>query len=622
MFTAYSIGVTIRLTNQVSGALSQMAQQFTHTQAQAVALQQKLNLIKLQLAGGALLFGAGFLGFEAIKGAVKPAMEYAHQLNIMNNLGMSQKDIAEAVGVAWKNTGTVITTTATSNLRNIIDLRNILADTNKMRQTTGDAPIDMSMAYSMLPVLTKLQAVLMASSLPEVANLGKNDRFIYEMAKTLDIRGAATDPKRFAHEADLMARAMVGMQGRITPESFKQAMIYARQEKFQLSDQFMYERGLPTLLLEQSGGGSRGVGPMLAAINRFFVQNIHGKEAAAEAASLGLMDMHSKVVETRGRHGHAGHKIVTTGQMKYADLALTDPYSLAVDKILPAILKKHPGITEEGITKEVSALFRGNQLLADVMLRFIHQQSNFIRDQQIIKGVLPTDTAYQQSLMKDPNTAFAALHAQWTNLETVFGTAVIPILIPTIMTLANALQAFTAYARESPVLVKILTYAFMGLSGALMFAGTVKVLQAAFGALQVAMMLIPGSSFAAARGLTALSAAINFVSSRLLWLLGPLGAAAWAMAPSTTNKGEKEFLEEHKGLGPRAGTPPPGHGPLLLDPLIEAIKKAFSGATVNLDGKKVGEVMDGRAAKEGSRPPVDGAGVNWRMSPMYPATAQ
>src|ERR1700722_3480764 len=112
MFEAYKVGVTLALTNQVSGVLGLIARDFIKTKTEAAALQLELKKIKLIGMSGAILGGAGFMGLMAIKGAVKPASEYVHQLELAKAAGMSQLEIAQATGAAWETTSQVMTTTA------------------------------------------------------------------------------------------------------------------------------------------------------------------------------------------------------------------------------------------------------------------------------------------------------------------------------------------------------------------------------------------------------------------------------------------------------------------------------------------------------------------------------
>src|SRR5580692_3874792 len=108
MFEAFKIGITIALTNTVSSALGLMQKDFAKTDAAALKLRTTLNEIKVLGASGIMFGAVGYAGFKLLEGAVKPAAEYAHQLNIMNMAGMKQAEIADAVGAAWKNSSEVL----------------------------------------------------------------------------------------------------------------------------------------------------------------------------------------------------------------------------------------------------------------------------------------------------------------------------------------------------------------------------------------------------------------------------------------------------------------------------------------------------------------------------------
>src|SRR5579883_613724 len=156
MFEAFKVGITIALTNTVSSALIAMSKDFAKTDAEAVKLRNTLKDIKVLGTLGVVSGALGFAGLRMLEGAAKPAAEYAHQLNIMNMAGMKHAEIAEAVGAAWKNTGDVITTTATDNLKALLDLRNVLGN--------------MADAKAMLPIVTKIEAVMAASGAPALVN--------------------------------------------------------------------------------------------------------------------------------------------------------------------------------------------------------------------------------------------------------------------------------------------------------------------------------------------------------------------------------------------------------------------------------------------------------------------
>ncbi len=198
------------------------------TNAAAMTLQRNMREIKLIGGAGMVLGGLGYAGLKLTETLVKPATEYAHQLNIMNMAGLKHAEIAEAVSAAWKNTSTVITTTATQNLRTLLDLRNVIAETN----TTGLTPqINMDVALRQLPIVSKIQAVMAASSEVGVRKAA-SDNFAFSMAKALDIVGAAVNPAEFEKQAAMMAKVITAFQGRVTPQQFQGVFQYARQAKY------------------------------------------------------------------------------------------------------------------------------------------------------------------------------------------------------------------------------------------------------------------------------------------------------------------------------------------------------------------------------------------------------
>jgi hypothetical protein len=142
MFEAYKVGVTLALNNKVSAALGFIARDFVKTNAEAKALQKNLKEIKLLGMAGAAIGGMGFMGLLAIKDTLKPANEYVHQLNIMNMAGLKQAEIAESIRAAWENTSKVMTTTATGNLKAILDLRNITGSLQEAKALPPDRDPD------------------------------------------------------------------------------------------------------------------------------------------------------------------------------------------------------------------------------------------------------------------------------------------------------------------------------------------------------------------------------------------------------------------------------------------------------------------------------------------------
>jgi len=246
MFEAYKVGIKLSLINHVSPGLLLMSKQLSQTDKAAELLQTRLNKIRPLGMTGAAPGRAGFMGLGVLAKMIKPAEEYARQLNTMNIAGLKHKEMADAIGTAWKTTGAVITTTASENLRSLMDLRNVMGNMEKARMA--------------LPVIARVQAVLAASSEGQIA--GNAKELAYSVAKELAIVGAAKSPEMFARQAELMAKVIIATHGRVTPEALNR--VFARQAKFGLGNEYRYEI-LPSLIRDRAFSGGGGTGAMKAA---------------------------------------------------------------------------------------------------------------------------------------------------------------------------------------------------------------------------------------------------------------------------------------------------------------------------------------------------------------------
>ena len=497
MFEAYKVGIRLSLVSNVATGLAAMSRQFTATGAQAKALQVELGRIRAMALTGGAITGFGLFGLKMMGDALEPAKEYAHQLNVMNMAGLSHAQQVQAIGAAWKNTGTVITTTATENLKSLLDLRNVLGD-------LGEAEMA-------LPIVTRIQAVLASSTEGRVSSNAKD--LAFGMAKALDVIGAARDPKTFQTQAELMAKVITATQGRVTPDQFLSVFRYARQAKFGLNNEFLYEI-LPALMLENAGsggggGGSRGVGPMLSAFYRLTNQGFVNKKSIPLLEQLGLIKPNSALSTT------------STGSMVNAlaghELAATNPFAWVQTVLLPAIHRVYgQNLSRERLQQVINDVFRGNQLGANLALEFALKPQNFLRDQKIIRGTMGSQDAYNAALTQDPGTAQKALDAQWENLKVSLMMGLVPLLIPLLTKLANVFMFIGDVLRDHPLLAEGLAIGFTGLFAVMgLVLGPLLLLRAAFGALALAL---PGMS-------VSLGGVVS--SMKLMGQLGAVIAAGW-----------------------------------------------------------------------------------------------
>lgn len=473
----YTVFVKLMLQNELSKGLLLASGQFSRLNKEAEIFQARLNSIKtMGLIGGGLLFG-GILGLGLLDKALKPAEDYAHQLNIMNMAGVTQKEIAQAIGAAWKNTHNVMTSSVNDNLRSLMDMRNVLGS--------------MDLAIDELPIFTKMQAVLMSSTEGRTLATSKNfaQDFAFSVAKSIDIIGKVKTREEFEHQAVEMSKVITAFQGRVTPRMFQSVFAYARQAKFDMDDQFKY-RFLPTLMLEYSqssqgaGGGSRGVGPMLAATYRFTNQGFVNKKSLPELESLGLVHQKSALSTTTSS--------TTTDALTGHELAAVNPFLWTQNVLLPALKKKYgENISESEIRFHINQLVRGNQLAASLLTEFATKATNFWRDAVILGKALPVGPAFDKAMIADPTLAHLSVAKQWETVQVALTVPLVKILIPALIIVAAKLNDFSQVLIKYPALAKTLTYSFLALSASMAFGGTVLLLGAGFRLLWGILRFIP-----------------------------------------------------------------------------------------------------------------------------------
>ncbi len=584
MWESYKVAVKLSLVNHVSTGLLAMSKQFRGLHGDAKQLEERLAKIRtLGLAGGATA-AAGFAGLALIGKAIKPAEEYAHQLNVMQMAGMNHKQMVEAIGDAWANTGRIITSTATGNLKALLDLRNILGN---MRE-----------AHAALPVVTKMQAVLAASKEGRIS--GNSQDLAFSAAKAIDMLGMAQNRKDFDSYANSITRVIEWSQGRILPKDYQQAFKYARQAKFGWSQDFI-QNYLPSLMLEYKGSGGMGqnggVGPMFAAMYRITNQGYINRASLPLLAKLGLVNA--------GTALHTTTTGTTVGAMTGASLAASNPFQWVQQILLPAIYKHYGhSLNREQLINVINQMFRGNQLGAAIIAEMAVKPKNILRDAAKIQGTVSMGAAYRAALSNDPNTARAALHSQWENFKTAATMSLVPVMIPLLYKLTHGLQHLAMWMRHNQEAVKVLVGGFTALSAALAVGGTVLAATAAFKGLGLALTILQPSALAATAG------ALKGVALNLS-VLGRVAGAAWV------------GWEVGKGINWLAskGIQWVSHGKVsnIGDALYDMTHKAYDPNAHNLTVQIDGEDVRHRILKHSHPRPATGAqSLNSLLAPLSP----
>jgi len=590
MFEAYKVGVTLALQNQVSGILGLIARDFIKTDKEAKKLQGTLKEIKLLGMSGALLGGTGFMGLMAIKGAVKPATEYVHQLELAKAAGMQQLEIAQATAAAWKATGTVMTTTAAQNVAAIRELRMVFGDTG--------------LAVQHMPVVQQLQAVLQ-----NVRGGDAHDE-AYTVAKALEMKGYVKNPAQFESAADLMTKAIIASGGKVTATDFLSAFKYGRSATLGWDDRFTFGI-LPTLIQEmKSSGGSGGAGGPGNALMSAYAAVVGGtvpQKSLKVWQSLGLLDP-SKIVWDKV--GSA--KGLRPGGIRGSDVFQQDPYQWTQQYLVPALAKA--GYTTEAQQRQMLQYLFPNRTAGFVMSQLALQGWKFDRDQRLI-GQAAGLSAYNELIKHDPDMAMRALGAQWENFKTALGIGLVPILIPFLRNMTTALNALAGFAEKHPTLTQGLMATFAGLSLLATIGGGLMVAGAAFKLMGVALGPFGAIVPVAASSIAALTAALGpfaAVAAGAAAVIGIIsnhqGIANWIDGKAPWASDLLYNVSHPTDWGGTAGfAPPAGSKPITVQ------------TQVNLDGRKIADVVTTHQSNAADTSPTSGNGFDGRQSFVAPS---
>jgi hypothetical protein len=586
---AYKIGVVVALQNQVSSVLGLISREFIKTDKEAKQLQATLKEIKLLGMSGAILGGAGFMGLMAIKGAVKPATEYVHQLELAKAAGMQQLEIAQATKAAWEATGSVMTTTATGNLAAIRELRMVFGDTQD--------------AIRNMATVQRLQAVLQ-----NVRGGNAHDE-AYTVAKALEMKGAVRNPAQFETAADLMTRAMIASGGKVAAQDFLSAFKYGRSATIGWDDRFTYGI-LPTLIQEmKSSGGSGGAGGPGNALMSAYAAVVGGaipQKSLKVWQSLGLLDP-SKIVWDKV--GSA--KGVGPGGIIGSGVFQQDPYQWTQQFLVPALVKA--GYNTEDKQRQALQYLFSNRTAGFVMSQMALQGWKFERDQKLI-GQASGLSAYDEMIKHDPNMAMAALASQWQNFKTALGVTLVPVLIPFLRNMTSALNALAGFAERHPTLTQGLMLTFTGLSllatigGGLMVAGAAfKLMGTALGPLSIVAPLAASSIGGVTNALKGIGLFLTMTpAGRAIMLAMAAGGVAYQTyqhPEDSTGAKVGSWVRNHLGFAP-----PPGADKTTIE------------VPVNLDGRQIAKVVTGYQYNMWGKAPASGSSFDGRQT-LAPAVS-
>lgn len=584
MTEAYKVGITIALTNQISRGLMLIQGDLAKTDAKAKQLHATLKEIKLLGVTGAILGGAGYAGLHALGKTLEAAKEYQQAFAQFKAINLG--DAVNKDADKFARGASLMGNSATDLINTVREMHTALGDYGHAKAI---APFIAQMDYANHAIGGKG-----ATAFTEL----QRKRF----GQVIEIRGGFASGTEMTAQADMMQKVMSGTGYMVMPQDYRDLLSRGGIAAQKMSNRAFYLQSEP--LVQMFGGAGVGTG-METGYRRMVLGQGAGQPGGA--AYVELLDKLGMVDRSKVTLNKLTGKItkVQAGFLKTTAEYEANPYDHMERHIVPGL--KALGYTGDQIETAIAMLYgrTGGKVMAQYHRQYAAGAIG--RKTAVTEGAMGVDDLVKLA-RSSPQGAEMALGAAWQNLKIASGEALIPIIIPALNKLAEAIRAIGQWVYRHPRAFDALIIGFAGLSSALLFSGVVLTLKAAFLGVKLIMPTlaaqITGSVIPALTGMAA--------------VLGPLAAIAVAIAnaseigKATDAIGGSDYnpinWASKGGAALGRWMSPPSSG-----------KTVQVQTNLHLDGQKVATAVTKHQADSANRPAASGSGFDGRRGIIQPS---
>ncbi|EZI23780.1 hypothetical protein [Pseudomonas extremaustralis] len=267
-FEAYSVAVKLSLINHVSAGMAMISKSLASTGGDVDKLNAKLASIGKQGAIGAAMFAGGLGLASMLKGPLDEAKKFQNETERFRSLGLGDKVTADAVKFAsGMNTyGTSIR----ENLGLLRDAQTVFGDFHEAQMVT--------------PLLAKMKFANAALYGDEGGAM--KDRAFMDMLKVIEMRGGLSSQEAFTNQANMVQRVQTATGGRVGANEYLNFIKTGGVAAKGMKDENFYYAMEP--LIQEMGGNRVGTGLMSAYQN--LVQGRTTQRAANELMRIGMLN--------------------------------------------------------------------------------------------------------------------------------------------------------------------------------------------------------------------------------------------------------------------------------------------------------------------------------------------
>ncbi len=497
MFEAYSVAVKISLINGVTSGLLGMSRQFKTVNADAVALQRRLDGIRrtMLVGGGLMLLGGGILSM--FKGPLDEAKKFQTEVAKFSLFGMG--DAANKEAERFAKSMNVVGSSYVDNMRLINEAQGVFRESGALTLSEQLAGAKMA-----APVLAKLAFINQGLSEDEQARRQGQD---LDMLRFIEMRGGLQSAARFNQLADIGFKAIQSSGGNVNWTQLRQFMATGGVATRGMSDQALFAEMEP--IIGELKGQRAGTGYMTN-YNRLQGLVKLPNQVAHELVRMGVWDGSKIEWNSQG-----GIKRFTGNPLRNADLFSQSQFDFYEKVLRPAYDKL--GFNQAQRDRE-NALIGGRTGGAEFSL-YDRQAAVILRSiaaQQKQQGIGAAVDAIANTIAGKQVQLTKKLH----DLMEQTGEVVLPLMVQGLETVLPLLKGFSDWAQANTGAFSALVLGIAGLGATSLVVGAATSLAGLFGAIKLGVDIFSGpAAMAAEKGVYRLTMA----------LLGPeaLAAVPW-----------------------------------------------------------------------------------------------
>lgn len=605
MIDVFKIGVQIGMSTNATQVLSAMLSQLTGIHIAAGKLQGSLN----QVGKAAIGVGTAFVGWEIEKSiwkAIEGNRELNKELEKTKQLGGEFAErINQTRAAAFRTTNEAPTSVVSDNVRL----------SRELGQTLGHPQA----AEEMLTMASKT-AFLVHNYTGE-----KEEDIIKNLIRVADLRAQIytvgpdgkehVDPVKLQRELDAAYRGLVLGGGFVTSAGMLQTAKQAGAVAKEQTPEAFYAAGTEAAI---SMGASR-LGTADTSLMQQFIGGTMTKKVAEHLTEAGLLHA------GEWTSGKSGGVVINPRVAARFEPMMRDPVAWLETGEGGQAVRAFAEKEKISITAAIMQLF-GRQTTQRLVNDAMSNEPQFARAREIYGNIPGVQAAYKEQMANNLDANMVAVSAAWKSFMEAFSDASVPLVIPILHGITEGLHLMMNEVADHPKITEALVGLAGGIAGLTALSGSILVLNVALGPLAGGLKLLVGISglnaaggslVSLARGVSALvgvvagAAAIkNGSDAATGWFYDLIhGKGHWDKVHSDmSNNPVARFLGLGGGEDKSSPYVPPGSGS----------QSVMLNGNVNLDGKKVGNIVAEGMADNISRPPTGGNAPDLRVSPWMP----